>query len=227
MLTARLILEKFNGDMRLLEKIEKPSRSFVQGFIELLYCAHAQVLAAGPLPMTDIDGVARNVDGQAGGNCEYYKSNLQIGAPAGDGCILGIFGEDHDSPTNYPDNMVEGSKIGIQVGTGAGAVAPGDTALGTRILHGRAAGELEYGGCELLGLTIANPNGEFTIRRYFTNNSGGGITVEETGIHALGTMFTVGFGMTWAFLVARDLTGGVAVANTELLRVTYVVQITV
>jgi len=227
MLTARLILEKFSTDMRLREKIEKPSRSFTQGFLELLYCAHAQVQSGAPLPMTDIDGNPRNIDGQRSASCEYQKSNLRIGAPAGDGCILGIPGTELDSPTNYNDNMVEGSKVGIQVGTGAGAVAPGDTALGTRILHGRAAGELEYGGCELVGLTIANPNGEFTIRRYFTNNSGGGITVEEVGIHALGTMYNVGLNYTWAFLIARDLTGGVAVANTELLRATYVVQITV
>jgi hypothetical protein len=83
--------------------------------------------------------------------------------------------------------------------------------------------EIEYGGCELINLTFSDPNGEFTIRRYFTNNSGVSITVESVGIQAGGGTSSDG----WAFLIARDLTGGIAVADTEILRVTYVPQITV
>ncbi|MBA7589945.1 hypothetical protein ES708_32044 [subsurface metagenome] len=85
---------------------------------------------------------------------------------------------------------------------------------------------LEYGGCELIGIAFSDPNGEFTIRRYFTNNSGGLITVEEVGIHAVGTKGSYPYG-AWPFLIARDLTGGIAVADTEILRATYVPQITV
>lgn len=83
--------------------------------------------------------------------------------------------------------------------------------------------ELEYGGMEVIGLTFSDPDGEFTIRRYFTNRSGQSITVEEVGIQAKGEIA----GDVFAFLIARDLTGGIAVANTQILRATYVPQITV
>ncbi|MBA7552362.1 hypothetical protein ES705_44923 [subsurface metagenome] len=86
--------------------------------------------------------------------------------------------------------------------------------------------QIEYGGCELVGITFVNPDGEFTIRRYFTNASGALITVEEVGMYAGGTLYGTVPG-AWAFLIARDLTGGVAVAGGEILRVTYVPQITV
>jgi len=222
MLTATLILERFNKDHRLLERRELPSRSFVKNFIGLLYCAHAQIQQGAPYSMQDITNTARNVDGQCDPNY-YSKSNLRIAAapgPAGEFCTSGTY-----SMANLDYYlMLKGDQIGIQVGTGVGAVTPTDVALGTRIAHGSAAGQLEYGGCELLSIAFADPNGQFTIRRYFSNNSGGAITVQEVGIYSVGTKYTYG---AWYFLIARDLTGAIAVANTELLRVTYVVQITV
>jgi len=224
MLTAKLILERLDKEGRLLERKEQPSRSFVKNFISLLYCAHVQITGAAPYTMTDIDGVARTVDGQAAGgtNGRYAKANLIMGAPPG---LSGMYCT-NGSTTTFPlQQTIEGQKIGIQVGTGVAAVTPTDTALATRILHGTQAGRLEYGGCELLSIAFADPNGQFTIRRYFTNNSGGAITVEEVGIHSVGTDYDL-YG-AWAFLIARDLTGGIAVANTQLLRASYVVQITV
>ncbi|GAI73444.1 unnamed protein product, partial [marine sediment metagenome] len=50
--------------------------------------------------------------------------------------------------------------------------------------YGTAEDEIEYGGCEIYGLKIANPNGEFSIRRLFTNNCGSSITIREIGIQA-------------------------------------------
>jgi len=84
--------------------------------------------------------------------------------------------------------------------------------------------EIEYGGTEVLSPIFAGANGEFTKRRYFTNNSGLSITVEEVGIQAVGED-TGNNG--YAFLIARDLTAGIAVLDTQILRVTYVPQITV
>jgi len=224
MLTAKLILERLDKDGRLLERREQRSRSFTKGFLELLYVAHAQILVGAPYTMTDITGVARTVDGASwsGANFRQAKGNLMIGAPPGASQV--ICNNGYSSQVKMLTDTIEGNKIGIQVGTGVAAVTPTDTALATRILHGRAAGQLEYGGCELVGIAFVNPNGEFTIRRYFTNASGGSITVNEVGIHAVGTDQDTA---SWAFLIARDITGAVAVANTEILRVTYVPQITV
>ena len=229
MLTVKLILERLDKEGRLLERREQQSKSFVKNFISLLYCAHAQILAAAPYSITDITGVVRTVDSQAAESPPHYtKANLMVGSAPGSSGVFCISGKEGSATGDFRPHQttIEGSKIGTQVGTGVVAVTPTDTALATRILHGRAAGQLEYGGCELVGITFANPNGQFTIRRYFTNNSGGSITVNEVGIHAVGTDYDNKY--AWAFLIARDIVaGGVAVANTEILRVTYVPQITV
>ncbi len=93
---------------------------------------------------------------------------------------------------------------------------------------GRSSGELQYAGCELVDLTFSDPNGEFTIRRYFKNNSGESRTVNEVGIYASGAHIPVFAGYIYSFCIAHDIaTPAVVVANTELLRVTYVPQITV
>ncbi|MDO9580605.1 MAG: hypothetical protein Q7J06_08565 [Bacteroidales bacterium] len=157
-----------------------------------------------------------------GANNHYAKANLMIGSSPG---ISGVTCAPGAQVIHMLQTVIEGSKIGIQVGIGVGAVTPTDTALATRILHGTQAGRLEYGGCELVGIAFADPNGQFTTRRYFTNNSGGAITVNEVGIYSVGTDYD---SYAWPFLIARDLVSpGVAVANTQLLRVSYVVAISV
>ena len=84
---------------------------------------------------------------------------------------------------------------------------------------------IEYGGCEVLVPTFAAPNGEFPIRRFFTNTSGGSWTINEVGIYALGTHYSA---ECWSFCIARDVVSpGITVLNGELLKVTYVPQITV
>jgi hypothetical protein len=233
MLTAKLILERFDKDHQLLERRELPSRSFTLGFVQLLYVAHTQLVYTSPYSMTNIDGVAKNVD--SGDVFNYLdvtrtsKCTLKIGSTPGSsemilypGTGIGAYNTVGLQNVTFP-----GEKIGIVVGTGVNAVTPTDTKLQTRILHGTGAGLLEYGGCELLSIAFADPNGQFTIRRYFTNNSGGLITIQEAGIYAAGGYSHYNAGYSNAFCIARDLTGGVAVADTELLRVTYVVQITV
>lgn len=227
MLTAKLILERFDKNHRLLERREQPSRSFLKNFISLLYIASAQLAAGAGFVMTDIAGVARTIDGASGGPLRMCKGSLMIGAPPGNSQCIVFGGFAISSGATTLASLLEGQKVGIQVGTGVTAVAPTNTALATRIVHGSSAGQLEYGGCELLSIAFADPNGQFTIRRYFTNNSGGSITVQEVGIHSPGGETVGGSEGVWAFLIARDLTGGLAVANTQLLRVTYVVQITV
>lgn len=397
MLTAKLILERLDKEGRLLERREQPSRSFVQNFINLLYCAHAQITSSAPYPMTDIDGNARDIDGQS--SSHYGKANLKVGSSPGTSGVYnspGFYssGSPYTGPLHL--NTIVGEKIGIQVGRGTTAVTPTDTKLEGRIWHGSKgidaspvlytgynigddedghhkiypdyqegqsfmvhvplhitsvklkvfrigspgnmtvaiqkadvdgepdgtdlgtkdvncdaisdtspgewvtwtfassiaiepwttycivvrggvntsnclnwrndgssptyqrgmlvyssnagaswasatyddymfevwgqveAGEeqIEYGGCELLSIAFADPNGQFTIRRYFTNNSGGSITVNEVGIYSVGTD-SWNTHSSWAFLIARDPTGGIAVADTEILRVTYVPQITV
>lgn len=223
---AILILDRLDKELNLLERRKLPSRSFVAGFIRLLYVAHAQIVDGAPYSMPDITNTARDIDSQDYGAGTPWKGNLKVGSAPGSAEQL-VVGSAKCSPPK-PDLLIVGEDLGIVVGTGVNAVTPTDYALQTKIAHGRAATQLEYGGCELAGIVFADPNGEFTIRRYFTNLSGGGITVQEVGIYAAGTHYDANDGgNSWPFCVARDLTGGVAVANTEILRVTYVPQITV
>jgi len=102
--------------------------------------------------------------------------------------------------------------------------------------QGSAQAEMEYDGCGMYGKTIANPNGEFSIGRLFRNNSGEAITVEEVGLYAAvckkqflsyDPICARRAGDAYAACVARDVTGGVVVANGETLEVVYTPQITV
>ena len=232
MLTAKLILERLDKNYHLLEKMEQPSRSFVKNFIGMLYLPHAYVVSGSPYAMVDTGNTSRNTDSQVGGTVtsRSLKSTLAMGAPPG--TINGVYYAGNTGSYNIvtaDSNFRAGNLVGIQVGTGTAAVTPTNYALGTRVAHGRGAGQLEYGGCELINITFADPNGEFTVRRYFTNHSGGSITINEVGIYATAGNATGGsYGETYVFLIARDLVSpGVAVADAELLRVTYVMQITV
>jgi hypothetical protein len=93
-------------------------------------------------------------------------------------------------------------------------------------LWGRSQGEFEYSSCEVLPVVSASPNVTFDIRRYFTNNSGGALTVNEVGLQAV--MANTTNLLRAPILIARDVVSpGVAVANTEILKVTYTPSITI
>ena len=121
-----------------------------------------------------------------------------------------------------------GTRIESTNGGGAWSTKNGDDFMFEEI--GRSSGELHYGGCELDDLTISDPDGEFTIRRYLKNKSGESREVNEVGIYAAGhdCRGTTESGNIFVFLIAHDvLVSPITVAATELLRATYVPQITV
>jgi hypothetical protein len=227
---AILTLEKYDQNLKMLGKKQMPSRSFTKGLIGLLYIFHAQVPSGSPYACNDEAGNLRNLmvsqwsDGRkalgtfksnaGGGAVNELVWNMGSGGSSGSGFISGI--------------AVPGEKLGVVIGTGVTAVTPTDTALVTRITQGRGVGQMEYGGSEIVNLALSNPNGSFDLRRYFTNQSGNPITVNECGIYAAGCHPSSTLGASSAFCIARDLVSpGVAVANTEILRVIYTLQITV
>ena len=103
--------------------------------------------------------------------------------------------------------------------------------------RGTALAQFEYGGNEIFGYTVANPNASFNIRRLFRNNSGGALTVNECGIYAMSGKYDKDYAANYAqvtagfvqpMCIARDVIGGgIAVADGEDLAVTYTPQITV
>ncbi|MDD5510770.1 MAG: hypothetical protein PHI12_08170 [Dehalococcoidales bacterium] len=95
---------------------------------------------------------------------------------------------------------------------------------------GRSQGEFEHGGTLVGNLVIADPNASMDITKFFVNNSGGAITVNEVGIQSFSWQAGNGGNgnQSQPILIARDVVGpGVAVADTEILLVTYTPQITV
>ncbi len=98
--------------------------------------------------------------------------------------------------------------------------------------YGQSPGEFEMGGTELAEMNISDPTAQFTIRRLFANNCGQPLTVNEAGLTAfMGKVYNSSgyyYSSGDLFLIARDLVSpAIAVNNGEILRVSYVPQITV
>ena len=112
---------------------------------------------------------------------------------------------------------VNNHTYGIVIGTGTDAESYEGYALATQIETGTGAGQMEY-------QAMANATNEWdsdeittTHSRYFNNNSGGAITVNEVGVYA-----TAG-GMGTYMLCRDKLASGVEVPDTGQLYVTYAV----
>ena len=115
--------------------------------------------------------------------------------------------------------------FGILVGTGTNAESFEDYALQTKIATGSAATELAYGLHEAHAETYTSGTKTYDVDivRYFNNNSGGSITVNEIGLVTNG--YAPGSDND-KFLVARDKLGtGVEVADTGQLKVTYTISL--
>ena len=199
-LVTTLVLERRDKFNRVLQRQEQLSRSWVRHFIDFSYIASGY--GVNTLNVHDITGTNRTLN--AG-----VMSNFQVMSTPGQ-CLA----------FNVNGNRIVGEKVGIVVGSGVPTVTPTDDVLTTPIPHGMLSGQFLYGGTEIFGLTFANPNGSFTIQRYFTNESGNTITVNEVAI------YTVGNGSS--FCVYHDaVSPGVAVPNTQILVVQIIPAISI
>lgn len=110
---------------------------------------------------------------------------------------------------------------GIVIGTSSTAVDITDYKLATQILQGSTAGKMVYnadGGD--IDVTVADPNCTFAKWRNFNNNSGGAITVAETGIY----VYMITIGAYYCFV--RDVPTSVAVPDGGGCYVKYTLKIT-
>jgi len=74
------------------------------------------------------------------------------------------------------------ASYGILIGTGDTAVTISDYNLEAKIAHGVGAGQMSYQACSVAVSVVAAPNCGFIVSRSIVNNSGGLITVKESGI---------------------------------------------
>lgn len=111
--------------------------------------------------------------------------------------------------------------MGIVVGTGVGAEDFEGYALGTKIASGSAPTQLDYTVTTAPAISTVDTTKKTEWVRYFNNNSGGAITVNEVGIYVKGSLAADIY-----FMVCRDLvSGGVEIPDTGQLKVTYTIQL--
>ena len=211
---AELSVALLNSEGRLISEVKQPSKSFVRSFISLLYVLHTYL----KISEQDISNTARTLASTTS------WSSLQLVSKGG-GVTELVAGRRPDYGGGNIALTITGDYLGIQVGSGSTAPTPTNYALQTRIAHGQGAGQLVYVGCEVEPPVISAPNATMLIRRYFTNKSGGDVTVWEVGMYAAGMTSTA---TGYVFLICRDVLGAaITVANTQLLRVEYTLQVTV
>lgn len=117
---------------------------------------------------------------------------------------------------------------GIVVGSGAGGESFEDYALESVIPNGTSPGTLSYIQSESPAVSYDGPSLTLTVThaRFFNNNSGAGVDVNEVGIYLIGKAGSSGISnVTW--MVARDkLVATVTVPDTGQLKVTYTISLT-
>jgi len=198
MLRAEITLQRYNKKGQLLRSLKQKSRSFLKQFIQLIEVQTNQTSK----DLTDITGTSRSVS---------YDCHNFFSTPGGG--------------HGYPDpdqRKAQVENVGIVVGSGTTAVTPTDTKLETKIAHGKSAGQLLHLGNALYPVVVSAPDAYVDLVRFFENQSGGDVTINEVGIYALASP------NQYAFCICRDvLSTSVTVANGELLKVRYRIKVSV
>lgn len=110
--------------------------------------------------------------------------------------------------------------LGMQLGTGTTAPDNTDYVMETKIAHGNAATQLQYGSQGEVAAAEVGANIDFQIIRSFTNASGGTIQVTEAGVY--------NFILSGKYaLTIHDTFTAVPVLNTETITATYTLRTTV
>lgn len=180
--------------------------SFVKNMMGLLY---VRANYAATTSQTDIGGSARAI--LAG-----YETG-RMAMTGGGSAVHPAWGY----------NAYKGEDVGIVLGTGTTAVAYNDYVLAAPILHGLTPGKLLYWGGLIREVVVSAPYAYFDIMRIFENQSGGDIIPTELGMQAVGCVSGISGP---CFLICRDVLAApdrVTLADTELLKVTYRIRVSV
>ena len=192
-----LAWELKNKDGKIIDRNEQKSRSFVKQFMQILHLCTANISGT-----PTIVGIGYR---QVRTTSNVLQNDYNVTTPIG--------------------NWYGGIGIatyGLVIGTGVGAVAMTDYALGTLIAHGTGAGQLQYStmsfGAPSASATICS----FITSRDFANGSSGTVTPTEAGIYISRS--------NGYFLVIRDLIEagvGVPIVAGNTIALHYKVQTTI
>lgn len=90
------------------------------------------------------------------------------------------------SGNNFRMNAgAENPNMGIVIGTSDTPVDVSDYRMGALIAQGFGAGQMDYMAMVINASVVADPNCDFFMSRQMANNSGGLITVRESGIYVM------------------------------------------
>jgi len=107
---------------------------------------------------------------------------------------------------------------GLVIGSGTAAVSLTDFQLDSKL-----AASIGYSATDVQGVQTSPPDATIALQRDFTNNTGGTVTVEETGVIA--DAATPNAGDT-PFLIVRDTIPSTDVQDNETASLEYIVSIT-
>jgi len=120
----------------------------------------------------------------------------------------------------------ENTNMGIVIGTSDAPVSISDFRLGALITQGFGIGQMDYLAMAINASVVADPNCDFFMSRQMANNSGGLITVRESGIYVMMerslSPFTAayGCGVRDVFATPQDVPDGGGITIEYTLRVT-------
>jgi len=183
-------------DGKVISQEERKSRSFLSLWNKMIWTQMAGASFPASLMVTDING---------------------------SGWALGV----GTSGNNFRMNGgAENPNMGIVIGTSDTPVDVSDYRLGALITQGFGAGQMDYMAMVINASVVADPSCDFFMSRQMANNSGGLITVRESGIYVMMerslSPFSAayGCGVRDVFTMPQDVPDGGGITIEYTLRVT-------
>ena len=185
--------------------------------------SHSWVRNAYNALFVQLAGKGCTETGFGAGKISIKATNESILEIAGSAINVVSGGSADDVGSGYREGAGE-IEHGILVGSGINAESFEDYVLQTPIAEGTGAGELNAVQSDPHAYSYAALVGKNTLIRYFNNNSGGNVDINEV---CLATKGCVGVPCTYLWVMSRDkLASTVTVPDTGQLKVTYTIQLT-
>ena len=192
-MTLTVGIKVWDAKGRITADFVEESRSLVKVFLAQLLAEMSALSLSGT--HNDVDDNARTRTGTSGNGLTAFRSR----------------------------GLVSDATEGIVIGTSNTVVDITNTKLVAKIAEGTSSGQMVHAAQTYdTDITIVDPDATFSCNRNFNNNSGGTITVRETGIQCVGTR-TVSTAAD--LLMVRDTPTEVAVPNGGGCNVAYTFQI--
>ena len=147
-----------------------------------------------------------------------------IKATSGADWCVGIGTHGYNLRMNGPANN---DIYGIVIGTDGTAVNVSDYRMGSQIHQGIGPEQMDHLVCSIASSVVADPNCDFLVSRSFANNSGGSITVRESGIYVWMERCVSPFNWYDYACVVRDVFGSPqAVPDGGGITINYTLRVT-